>query len=122
MKQEVCLYNPGVDCNGGVCATCGWCTDKSQKYCKVVAVNPKEDTKREEPEKRKKPYNPYWERICKLSEQQRAKGMETYGQGLEMNPMGISERLIYLEEELIDSLMYIEHIKQWLIKNKRGDE
>lgn len=59
--------------------------------------------------------NPYWERICRLSERQRAKGMETYGQGLEMNPMGIVERLTYLEEELIDSLMYIEHIKEWLV-------
>lgn len=58
--------------------------------------------------------NPYWERICRLSERQRAKGMETYGQGLESNPMAITERLEYLEEELIDSLMYIEHIKEWL--------
>lgn len=58
--------------------------------------------------------NPYWERICKLSERQRAKGMETYGQGLEMNPLSIEERLTYLEEELIDSLMYIEHIKAWM--------
>ena len=57
--------------------------------------------------------NPYWERICRLSEKQRAKGMETYGQGLEMNPMSIKERLEYLEEELIDGLMYIEHIKEW---------
>ena len=65
--------------------------------------------------------NPYWERICKLSDKQRAKGMETYGQGLESNPMGIAERLTYLEEELIDSLMYIEHIKEW-IKDKLGLE
>ena len=58
--------------------------------------------------------NPYWERICKLSEKQRAKGMETYGQGLESNPMSIDERLTYLQEELVDALMYIEHIKEWL--------
>lgn len=62
--------------------------------------------------------NPYWERICKLADKQRAKGMETYGQGLEMNPLTIMERLTYLEEELIDSLMYIEHIKAWLTENK----
>ena len=61
--------------------------------------------------------NPYWERICNLSDKQRAKGMETYGQGLESNPMAISERLEYLEEELIDALMYIEHIKEWLHDN-----
>ena len=62
--------------------------------------------------------NPYWERICKLSDKQRAKGMETYGQGLEMNPLTIMERLTYLEEELIDGLMYIEHIKAWLRESK----
>ena len=55
--------------------------------------------------------NPYWKRICGLSERQRAKGMETYGKGLEDNPLSAVERLTYLEEELIDSLMYIEHIK-----------
>jgi hypothetical protein len=58
--------------------------------------------------------NPYWERICQMAEKQRAKGMETYGQGLEDNPMEIIERLEYLEEELIDGLYYIEHIKEWL--------
>ena len=55
--------------------------------------------------------NPYWKRICSLSERQKAKGMETYGKGLEDNPLSAVERLTYLEEELIDSLMYIEHIK-----------
>ena len=63
-------------------------------------------------------YNPYWESICKLSDKQRAKGLETYGQGLEMNPLTIMERLTYLEEELIDGLMYIEHIKAWLRESK----
>lgn len=62
--------------------------------------------------------NPYWERICKLSEKQREKGMKTYGQGLEDNPLSIMERLTYLEEELIDGLMYIEHIKAYLEGNK----
>ena len=62
--------------------------------------------------------NPYWERICKLSDKQREKGMKTYGQGLEMNPLTIMERLTYLEEELIDGLMYIEHIKAWLCESK----
>ena len=64
--------------------------------------------------------NPYWERICKLSRKQREKGMKTYGQGLEMNPLTIMERLTYLEEELIDGLMYIEHIKAWLCESQGG--
>jgi hypothetical protein len=49
-----------------------------------------------------------------MAEKQRAKGMKTYGQGLEDNPMKIIERLEYLEEELIDGLYYIEHVKEWL--------
>jgi len=66
----------------------------------------------------KKPENPYWERICELSDKQREKGLKTYGQGLEMNPLTIMERLTYLEEELIDGLMYIEHIKAWIEDTK----
>ena len=58
--------------------------------------------------------NPYWERICQLADKQRAKGMKTYGKGLEDNPLSIIDRLEYLEEELIDALMYIEHIKSWV--------
>lgn len=60
--------------------------------------------------------SPYWKRIKALAEQQRAKGISKYGQGLEMNPMSIMERLTYLEEELIDGLFYIEHIKAWLME------
>ena len=71
---------------------------------------------------RDKGENPYWERICKLSDKQRAKGMETYGQGLETNPLSIMERLTYLEEELIDGLMYIEHIKSWLMEGEQHDQ
>lgn len=62
--------------------------------------------------------NPYWERICKLSERQREKGMKTYGKGLEDNPLSIVERITYLEEELIDALMYMEHIKAYLEDGK----
>lgn len=58
--------------------------------------------------------NPYWERICKLSERQRAKGMATYRQGLESNPDGILKRLEHLQEELVDSLYYLEWIKDGL--------
>lgn len=60
--------------------------------------------------------NPYWERICRLSERQRAKGMETYGQGLENNPAEILERIEHLQEELIDGLMYCEWLKDKIAK------
>lgn len=58
--------------------------------------------------------NPYWDSICEMAERQREKGLSTYGKGLEDNPMKIIDRLEYLEEELIDGLYYIEHIKEWL--------
>lgn len=96
-KMEACRYNEGVDCNGGECAICGWNPNKEHKE------TPAQD-------------NPYWERICKLSNKQRAKGMETYGQGLESNPCGIIERIEHLQEELIDGLMYCEWIKDRLFE------
>ena len=58
--------------------------------------------------------NPYWERICAISNRQREKGINTYGQGLEDNHMSVITCMEYLEEELIDALMYIEHIKETL--------
>lgn len=58
--------------------------------------------------------NPYWERITEISNRQRKKGMETYGQGLEDNRMSVMTRLEYLEEELIDAMYYLEWIKDVL--------
>ena len=60
--------------------------------------------------------NPYWERICKLSDRQRAKGMEKYGHGLESNPAAILKRIEHLQEELLDGLMYCEWIKDKLME------
>lgn len=55
--------------------------------------------------------NPYWGRISAIAERQRQKGINTYGKGLEANNEEIMTRLEYLEEELVDGLMYIEWIK-----------
>ena len=49
-----------------------------------------------------------------MAKKQRAKGMETYGQGLEMNPADMIQRIEHLQEELIDGLMYCEWIKDKL--------
>lgn len=56
--------------------------------------------------------NPYWDNITKIAEKQRAKGMETYGQGLEDNDKPALERITYIEEELVDALMYLEWLKE----------
>lgn len=113
MRDKGCIYNVGVKCDGkGDCRICGWCTDESLKAQAEEAL--------EEAQKEfKKRVNPYWERISEMAKKQRAKGIDTYGQGLEDNPMTIMERLEYLQEELIDGLMYIEHIKAWLMEVKK---
>ena len=60
----------------------------------------------------------YWDNVCLMQKRQTEKGIRTYGQRLEDNKsMTVIERLEYLEEELIDSLMYIEHIKATYLDN-----
>lgn len=63
--------------------------------------------------------NPYWENICRMADKQRAKGIATYGQGLEFNKEKITTRIEYLQEELIDGLMYCEWIKDVIENDSR---
>lgn len=72
------------------------------------------ETEAKTEEKAEVPNNPYWERICAIANQQREKGIKTYGKGLEDSRMSVITCMRYLEEELIDALMYIEHIKETL--------
>ena len=58
--------------------------------------------------------NPYWQNIQAIADRQRKKGIDTYGQGLEENQADIITRLTYLEEELVDALMYIEWAKDYI--------
>lgn len=58
--------------------------------------------------------NPYWDNISAMAAKQRQKGIDTYGQGLESNLLPVFERLSYIQEELIDALMYIEWLKEGL--------
>ena len=58
--------------------------------------------------------NPYWERICTMADKQRQKGIDTYGQGIEANKQDAITKIEYIEEELIDALMYLEWLKESL--------
>lgn len=58
--------------------------------------------------------NPYWDNISKIASRQRKKGIKKYGKGLEENSFGYIKRIEYLQEELVDALMYCEHIKRFL--------
>ena len=56
--------------------------------------------------------NKYWDNINELYAQQRKKGINKYGQVLEDNvTLTTQQRLEHLQEELIDGLMYAEHLK-----------
>ena len=60
--------------------------------------------------------NDYWQNICDIQDKQTNKGIRHYRQRLEDNEdMTVLDRLTYLEEELIDALMYIEHLKRVLL-------
>ena len=67
----------------------------------------------------------YWNNICELQQKQTKKGISKYGFTLEdSDNMPLLKTLTYLQEELIDGLMYIEHIKtlledKWYIKLKQ---
>lgn len=59
----------------------------------------------------------YWDNICEMQKNQTKKGLATYGQTLEENTaLSIEERITMAEEEAIDLLMYLEHIKAGLRK------
>lgn len=55
--------------------------------------------------------NRYWENICKLYDKQREKGLTKYGMTLEQNNKPSKDKIQYIQEELIDALMYLEWLK-----------
>lgn len=56
--------------------------------------------------------NPYWDNITEIAKKQRIKGINTYGQGIEDNDKPTIDRIQYIEEELVDALMYLEWLKE----------
>lgn len=55
----------------------------------------------------------YWDNICDTQKKQTEKGVNTYGMTLEENNLvNVIERINYLQEEMIDALMYFEWIKE----------
>ena len=86
---------------------CGLETKDKKEDC--FLVDPTEEYRRSVEQEKEKGY---WANICAMQKRQTEKGIKTYGQTLEQNTnLSMIERLEYLEEELIDGLMYIEHIK-----------
>lgn len=90
-----------------------WIENHPQKAAELMGYELIEEPEQQGKTKQKTD-NPYWNRICTIANQQREKGIKTYGKGLEDNHMSVITCMRYLEEELIDALMYIEHIKETL--------
>lgn len=57
----------------------------------------------------------YWDRITAIYNRQREKGLKKYGIPLEDNHADIDTRLRYIEEELVDALMYCEWVRDKLM-------
>lgn len=54
----------------------------------------------------------YWRNICGINARQEAKGVAKYGQTLEANTtLSTEQRIEHDQEELIDALKYLEHLK-----------
>ena len=62
----------------------------------------------------------YWDRITAIYNRQREKGLKKYGIPLEDNHADIDARLRYIEEELVDALMYCEWVRDKL--QKKGEK
>lgn len=57
--------------------------------------------------------NGYWMNICKMNARQETKGLEKYGEPLEENTtLTTVQRIEHAQEEAIDLLKYLEHLKQ----------
>ena len=112
--------------SNGSCKACPL-NDAKQKWksplptlvnCLYIDISPEEDLNKAlaiiDPVKN----NPLWERICKIAEAQRERWIESYGKGLERDTAEVDIRLHRIEEELIDALMYIEHLKDAIVKKE----
>lgn len=63
----------------------------------------------------------YWDNVTDIYKKQTEKGIKSYGQTLEENTaLGIEQRILMAQEEMVDMLVYLEHIKALLREEKHG--
>lgn len=62
----------------------------------------------------------YWQEVTVVANRQREKGIKTYGHGLEADTQDVFGRLDYIEEELVDALVYLRHLRRALVRT--GDD
>ena len=91
-----------------LCEECEYTNETNKCLLKDSAGNPPFMPGYEGPAPRQN----YWDNITDIQNAQRDKGIRHYGQVLEDNAtMSTSERIVAIQEELIDALMYLEHLK-----------
>lgn len=100
-----------------------WVADSSVGKCIHIAKATEEELDRaiaiiEGREIAADPGNPYWDRITAVANRQRSKGLKEYGKGVEDDTADINVRLDRIEEELIDALMYLEHLRDGIARIK----
>ena len=123
MTLEEKLERLGKYCDSTECLKCklrvgGWANMCGARNCPDFDDSPEEDLDRA---LAIIGAADYWANVCEIQERQTKKGISKYGQRLEDNEsLSPIERLEYLEEELIDGLMYIEHIKAVLRVHELG--
>jgi len=63
----------------------------------------------------------YWDNVTAIYKKQTEKGVSQYGQTLEENQaLDIEERITMAQEEMVDMLVYLEHIKAWIKEKNNG--
>ena len=63
----------------------------------------------------------YWQRVTDIYERQTQKGIKEYGQTLEDNKaLDPIARIEMCEEEMVDCLVYLEHIKQQYLDEQKN--
>lgn len=119
-KKVLVEYCKSTDCRKCALRTSGWANELVGVGCLMIGLSSEGDLDRaldlisydctpdvSTPD--------YWARVCEKQRQQTEKGLTKYGMTLEDNTkLTVCERLNHLEEELIDALMYIEHLKEKL--------
>lgn len=77
----------------------------------------------EEAERRARGATSYRDKIVELIDQQRAKGLKKYGQTLEENTtLTTAQRIEHAQEELVDALQYLEHLKATTADNLTAND
>lgn len=103
---DICSHFGISTCEGCPYISVTGCQMEMKKDAKNIILSITEDTK-------DKKDMSYWSNICAINDRQEAKGRAKYGEDLEDNTtLTTIQRIEHAQEEAIDLLKYLEHLKQ----------